>query len=267
MEPRADPDPRLRAADHPRHRRRGRRRIATLRRARRLGGRHRGCRAVGGALRDHRWSPLPRGDRLAAVLRSGRLRRHRRAAHLGRRLGHLGRGLARCARCVDRGTSPRCRAATHRRCHRPGHCARSGDRTLGQLVQPGTLRGPHLSAVGPADRPAAPARRIRGVRDVPPHVSLRVALDARCCTGPHLGRQALHDGAWPGVRALRPALLPGSWVDRIPADRHGQHHPGRAPQCLDLDPGGPRCPRLPHRVGAPAARTRGGDAAAQVRRA
>ena len=41
----------------------------------------------------------------------------------------------------------------------PGRPGRPGDRPLGQLVQPGALRQADRPAVGPGDRPGAPARR------------------------------------------------------------------------------------------------------------
>ena len=71
------------------------------------------------------------------------------------------------------------------------HPARPGDRTVGQLVQPGAVRAPDRPAVGAGDRRRAPPRRVRPGHDVPPDVPLRVAVELRpvrcCCCGSTVG--------------------------------------------------------------------------------
>ena len=59
---------------------------------------------------------------------------------------------------------------------RPRRRARAGDRTVGQLLQPGAVRTADDAAVGPRDRPRAPAGRLRALRNLPSDVPLRVAV-------------------------------------------------------------------------------------------
>ncbi len=73
--------------------------------------------------------------------------------------------------------------------------------------------------------------------DVPSHVPLRGAVEPGRDRGAALGRPAVPARLRPGVRALRDALHPGSWLDRVPADRPrgagGRRWP--AVQRVDLD--------------------------------
>ena len=76
---------------------------------------------------------------------------------------------------------------------RPGASGRAGDRTGRQLLQPGAVRRPHQPALGPADQPLAPPRRIPGLLDLPTDVPVRADLgprargDARLADPPHGG--------------------------------------------------------------------------------
>ena len=58
----------------------------------------------------------------------------------------------------------------------PGLLLAQGDRPDRQLVEPGALRQADVAAVGPRDRPDAPAAALPRQRDVPPDVPLRAAL-------------------------------------------------------------------------------------------
>ena len=100
---------------------------------------------------------------------------------------------------------------------RPG---RPGDRPLGQLVQPGALRQAHRPALGARDRPAVPATRLRGLRDLPPDVPLRVRVEPPRLRRHHLARPALPARPRAGARALRDGLHPRPRLDRDAAHRH-----------------------------------------------
>jgi hypothetical protein len=58
----------------------------------------------------------------------------------------------------------------------PGAAGGPGNGTARQLLQPGTVRPPHLAAVGAGDLTLAPPGRIRPVRDLPADVPVRADL-------------------------------------------------------------------------------------------
>ena len=89
------------------------------------------------------------------------------------------------------------RAALPRR-RRAGAARRAGDRPRRQLLQPGALRAPDVAAVGPRDRPRAPARALPRQRHLPPHVPLRDRLE------PGAGRPS-----WCGSDGAAPIRPPG----------------------------------------------------------
>ena len=175
---------RLRPDDRPR---RPRRRLAVrpphrgarpgLTRRRRAG------RAVGRARRGRSGPGCTTSSPIGSCF-DGRPRRH--PEDLGGRAGDSRRADRRHPG-RDVGGPP----ARHRRRRRgdvrgPVHPPRPGDRTVGQLVQPGAVRPAHRPAVGAGDRRRAPARRLRVGDDVPPDVPLRVAVEPRpvrrdCC--------------------------------------------------------------------------------------
>ena len=116
----------------------------------------------------------------------------------------------------------------------PGHPPGPGLRPLGQLLQPGAVRHPHDPALGAGGRPRAPARPLRRVRHLPPHVPVRVAVQ------PGRGRR-------PAAGVGHPAAAPGQPVAAVPgpvrrrpvragAAAHRYHLPvaGAVPQRLDL---------------------------------
>ena len=73
----------------------------------------------------------------------------------------------------------------------PSVAGRPGDRPLGQLVQPGAVRPADRPAVGPGDRRRPPAARLRGLRDLPPDVPLRVPVEPGRVRRPDLARPPL----------------------------------------------------------------------------
>ena len=156
VEPRARPDPRLRAEHHPRHRARDLDRRAALGRPRRhrRGGQRPGD--LGRAVRPGRRPALPRDDRLAALLRGGPEPDHR-AVRLARRPRGLGGDRPRRLRVVARRADQGHQAAAAARRDGSRRAGGAGDRALGQLVQPGALRPAHRPAVGAGDRRRPPA--------------------------------------------------------------------------------------------------------------
>ena len=89
----------------------------------------------------------------------------------------------------------------------PRAACRPGDRTAGQLVQPGALRQTHRPAVGRAHRPGPPARRPRGPGDLPPDVPLRGDLEPRLGRGAGRGSS---DAGIPDPASSSPATWPAT---------------------------------------------------------
>ena len=91
---------------------------------------------------------------------------------------------------------------------RPVAAARPGDRSVGQLLQPGAVRPPDDAAVGAGDRRPAPAERrpVPAGDDVPPDVPLRVAVEPAAVRCAAVDRQALPVGQRTAGRDLRPRL-------------------------------------------------------------
>src|SRR5690606_4111107 len=142
---------------------------------------------------------------------------------------------------------PRPVAERRRRHGRARPRLRAGDRALGELVQPGTVRLAHHAAVGPGDRPGA---RRRARRPLPPDLSVRVAVDHGARLRPSPGGPAIRSGARPPLRPLCRGLHARPLLDRRTAHRPGRRRgprgdsPGPAHQPVDLDRPLPRRPRL-----------------------
>ena len=135
-------------------------------------------------LRHHqlgRGAPGMVGPAGGVARRPGRVGRHR-DGHAGRRAGTA---------------PPRrgCRALHGR--GRAGAPGGAGDRAARQLLQPGAVRPPDHPAVGDRDRPGAPARPVRRVRDVSPDVPLRTDLES------HASR-----ASWSGSAAAERSVPP-----------------------------------------------------------
>ena len=64
-------------------------------------------------------------------------------------------------------------------CLAPGPARGAGGRADRQLVEPGALREADRPALGPRDRPGAPAARVARPGDLPPGLPLRAALEPR----------------------------------------------------------------------------------------
>ena len=177
MVPRADPDPRVRARDHPRRRRSDldcRTSLGRTRRSARDGRRH---RAVGGAVRADRRPPLSRADGLAAVLATAEIRGA--PCRSGRAVWRVGRDLARSGRRLDRLPPRGHPAAPVRRRRRSRHRGRSGDWTVRQLVQPGAVRPTRPTCPGVYASTRTIGCPVRGHHDLPPNVPLRGAVVPR----------------------------------------------------------------------------------------
>src|SRR4029450_7750699 len=102
---------------------------------------------------------------------------------------------------------------------RAGAAARAGDRPMGELVEPGALRQADRPAVGAEDRPRAPHSGLRGPRDLPPDLPLRVRLRPDRRRPVARARPALPLQAARALCALRlvlphRALLRGTTTDR-----------------------------------------------------
>ncbi len=155
-------------------------------------------------------------------LRLGQRRPTGSAEDLGGRAQHLGRrGRGHRRRRGDRPPAPDRRAPSDGR-HGPGGRRRAGDRSVGQLVQPGALRQADGSALGPGDRPGAPARQLPRPGDVPPDVPVRVALVPARLRHDRRGRAALPPQAWPAGRSLHRDVHVRQVLLREHAGRPGQ---------------------------------------------
>ena len=189
-------------------------------------------RGVGRRRRDRRRAPLPRHHELERGARPlvGAVRR------LAGRARRLGRDpLRRARRRVGRPPLGAERAALHgRRRARPP--ARAGDRPLGQLVQPGALRQADRPAVGPRDRPVAPAGGLLRPRDLPPDVPLRVRVrpDRRRRSCYSVDRRFKIRAAGP-LRALRLLLLLRPLLRGAAPRRSRARVPRPAPERVGLD--------------------------------
>ena len=116
-------------------------------------------------------------------------------------LGTRGRDLAPAPRRRRRAALPGRRGA--------GAARGAGDRARRQLLQPGALRAPDLAAVGPRDRPRAPARALRRQRHLPPHLPLRDRLEPGAGRLPGVARATAARSARPGSsRSTSPATRP-----------------------------------------------------------
>ena len=131
------------------------------------------------------------------------------------RRAHRGPARRRVARAaVGRAGAPRARR--HRAQHDPG----PGDRPLGELLQRGSLRGAHRSAVEALHLTEPPADRVPAGRLLPPHVPLRVAVEpagvrAAGALDPPAGRAVSRRG----LLRLHRALLGGPVLHRGGAAR------------------------------------------------
>ena len=219
LAPRTGPDPRLRARDHPRHRRRDLDRRAALAGPRRPPGEVQDLAVwavpfglVGGRLyhvaTDHELYFGADGDpwQILYVWRGGLgvwgsiflgavggdHRRQRRGMRIGPMVDALAPGLL-----VAQALGP-----------------------LGQLVQPGAVRQAHRPALGARDRPRAPAARLRGPGDVPPDVPLRVRLEPARLRGADRPRPPVQVRPRPDARPLRDGLHARPRLDRDAAHRH-----------------------------------------------
>ena len=130
------------------------------------------------------------------------------------------------------------------------HPARPGDRSVGQLVQPGAVRPTDGPALGAGDRRRAPARRVSARHDVPSDVPLRVAVEPRPVRGAVVDRRALAAAPRQPDGRLRRRLRRRPVVGREPAHRPGQRGGRPARQPVDGHPRHRRRRRL-HRVGDP----------------
>ena len=154
----------------------GEKRFTAPRRPARL---HRRRRDLGHPVRHRRRPHLPRRHRPRALLRRRAATADRRAVHLGGRPRHLGRHR-RAERSVP--GSPAAATTSVRRRGRRARARparRAGRRTPRQLRQPGAVRQAHRPALGAGDRRRSPSARLRAVRDVPPDVPVRDALEPR----------------------------------------------------------------------------------------
>ena len=217
---RADPAPCLRADARARRGGRDLHLGEAGRRAWPPSGHHRRDRDGGDHRRCHRCSRVPPLHRL-------RLERRRHLGHdrdLARRAEYLGRRRRRRTRRHLHGApqAPRHLGAVRR--DRAGRRRSAGDRPLGELVQPGTVRATDHLAVGPRDRRRAPTRGIRALRHVPTDVPVRVALvpaDLRRDHLPGASRASTRQG--PGVHAVHRDVHVRAVLHGAPAYRQG--HP------------------------------------------
>ncbi len=104
-------------------------------------------------------------------------------------------------------------------CAGAGGLGRPGHGSVGQLVQPGTLRPSDGSAVGAGDRRRASTARVRRVRDVPPDLPLRVSVEPCRVRVPDVGGPAIPTRPRSGGGAVRHELHGRSGVDRGAAHR------------------------------------------------
>src|SRR5207247_6866366 len=118
---------------------------------------------------------------------------------------------------------------------RAGPAPRTGDRTLGQLVQPGAVRQADRSAVGAEDRLRAPGRELHAVLDLPPDLPLRVRLRPRRRRDPAAARPPFPLQAAGAVLALRLLLHPWAVLRGAVADRSCAPFRGPAPECVGVD--------------------------------
>ncbi len=191
-----------------------------------------------GAVRHRRGSHLPRHHRRREVLR-GRAGPGQRPVHLAGWARHLGRGLVRGGGRLYRRPTAGGEVRRAGRRAGAGHRARPGRRTLRQLVQPGAVRPPHRPPLGTGDLPRAPAGGLWVLRDLPPDVPLRVAVERRGRGPGDLGGPPLPARPRTRVRGLRRGVLHGAGVDRDAAHRPGgcRRRPGSEAERLDLDRG------------------------------
>src|SRR5690606_13544119 len=79
---------------------------------------------------------------------------------------------------------------------------RPGDRTVGQLLQPGAVRHSDRSPVGTRDRPGEPARRLSRRSHLPPHLPVRITLEPGAGRFHPLARSAIARAAGSTDRRL-----------------------------------------------------------------
>ena len=153
-------------------------------------GRGRRHRPLGGPVRARRRPALPRDHRPRPLLRRGQEPDRARSTIWQRRPRHLGRDRAR-RRSAPGHRLPAARGSCSpplADALAPGIAARPGDRPVRQLLQPGALRPAHRPAVGPGDRPGAPARAATAQYATFHPTFLYEALwnlgASPCCSGP-----------------------------------------------------------------------------------
>ena len=117
----------------------------------------------------------------------------------------------------------------------PRHPAGPGHRPVGQLVEPGAVRRPDLTAVGCADRRQEPAARVRRLHHVPPHVPLRAAVEPGPLLPPGQDRPPPAAASRQPAAHLHRWLLPRPPLDRGHAHRHRHQDPRHPGQHLDVD--------------------------------
>jgi hypothetical protein len=215
-------------------------------------GRQPGARPGGRAL------GFPRGSGRRAPLLPGHELERGAAALVGaaRRLagwpGDLGRNRRRHARRPGRPAPAR---REHRRLPRRSGAraaGRAGHRPYRQLLQPGAVRRSHEPALGARDRPCAPARRLRAVRDLPSHVPVRAAVEPRARGGARLAGSQRARSRTRAVRAVCRGLLGLPDIRRAAARGPSPPHPRTAAELLRRDPAVRGRPRMVRRdpVGA-----------------
>jgi hypothetical protein len=112
---------------------------------------------------------------------------------------------------------------------------RAGHRPHRQLLQPGAVRRSHEPALGARDRPCAPARRLRAVRDLPSHVPLRAAVEPRARGGARLAGSQRARSRTRALRAVCRGLLGLPDIRRAAARRPSPPHPRAAAELLRRD--------------------------------
>src|SRR6185503_6592182 len=142
--------------------------------------------------------------------------------------------LLRLAAAPARAAVPRCGRAQPR--------AWAGDRSMGELLQRGSVRPPHRPAVEDVHLATASAAAVRPGRVLPSDVPLRVAVGPRGVRPARLrAPRPSHAGARRAVPRLRRALLARPALHRGPA--HGPPDAGlstgRAARELALHGSGP----------------------------